>query len=149
MQTFLPYPDIRKSMDCLDYKRLGQQRREAYQLLRVLCKDNELAQKQVLCEDFDWTKAKGWVNHPASLMWRGYEAGLAYYSDVSIQAWLARGYNNTMLLRCRVENPAMPPWLGDPDFHASHRSNLLRKNPEHYGQFGWTEGPDLPYIWPV
>ena len=33
--------------------------------------------------------------------------------------------------------------------HASHRSNLLRKDPEHYMQFGWTEPPDLPYVWPV
>jgi hypothetical protein len=42
-----------------------------------------------------------------------------------------------------------PPWLGDEAFHASHRSNLLRKNPEWYGQFGWTEPDDLPYVWPV
>lgn len=41
------------------------------------------------------------------------------------------------------------PWLGDPAFHASHRSNLLRKNAEHYGAFGWTESPDLEYVWPV
>lgn len=33
--------------------------------------------------------------------------------------------------------------------HASHRSNLLRKEPEHYTQFGWTEPPDLAYVWPV
>ena len=33
--------------------------------------------------------------------------------------------------------------------HASHRSNLLRKEPAHYTQFGWTEPPDLPYVWPV
>lgn len=33
--------------------------------------------------------------------------------------------------------------------HASHRSNLLRKEPEYYTQFGWTEPPDLPYVWPV
>jgi hypothetical protein len=43
----------------------------------------------------------------------------------------------------------MPPWWGDPAFHASHRSNLLRKDPVWYGQFGWAEPPDLPYVWPV
>jgi hypothetical protein len=41
-----------------------------------------------------------------------------------------------------------PPWLGDERLHASHRSNLLRKDPEHYGQFEWTEPDDLPYWWP-
>jgi hypothetical protein len=26
---------------------------------------------------------------------------------------------------------------------------LLRKAPEWYGQFGWRESADLPYVWPV
>ena len=26
MQTFMPYSDIKKSVECLDYKRLGKQR---------------------------------------------------------------------------------------------------------------------------
>jgi hypothetical protein len=33
--------------------------------------------------------------------------------------------------------------------HDSHRSNLLRKDPQWYGQFGWTVPDDLPYVWPV
>jgi len=41
-----------------------------------------------------------------------------------------------------------PAWLGTDTFHASHRSNLLRKDPDYYGQWGWTEPSDLPYIWP-
>lgn len=43
----------------------------------------------------------------------------------------------------------MPPWFGREDFHASHRSNLLRKHPDWYRQFGWYEPDDLPYVWPV
>jgi len=43
----------------------------------------------------------------------------------------------------------LPLWLGNEELHASHRSNLLRKAPLWYGQFGWTEPDDLPYIWPV
>lgn len=49
----------------------------------------------------------------------------------------------------RDEAGGMPPWLGDEALHASHRSNLIRKDPEWYGRFGWTEPPDLPYVWPV
>ena len=33
--------------------------------------------------------------------------------------------------------------------HASHRSNLLRKDATWYEQFDWREGPGLPYVWPV
>ena len=36
MQTFLPYPDFQLSAECLDYKRLGKQRLEAFQLLVAL-----------------------------------------------------------------------------------------------------------------
>jgi hypothetical protein len=41
-----------------------------------------------------------------------------------------------------------PPWLGNESFHASHRSNLLRKDFDYYSQFKWTEPTTLPYIWP-
>lgn len=43
----------------------------------------------------------------------------------------------------------MPPWMGDTDFHASHRSNLLKKNIEYYSRWGWQEPHDLEYVWPV
>jgi hypothetical protein len=37
--------------------------------------------------------------------------------------------------------------LGREDFHESHRSNLLRKDPDHYYKFGWTEPTNLEYVW--
>lgn len=42
----------------------------------------------------------------------------------------------------------LPPWIGDEAFHLSHRSNLLRKNPEFYGAVFPAVPADLPYIWP-
>lgn len=36
MQTFLPYPDFKKSAQCLDYQRLGKQRLECKQILQTL-----------------------------------------------------------------------------------------------------------------
>lgn len=42
-----------------------------------------------------------------------------------------------------------PPWLGDERVHSSHRSNLLRKDAQFYGQYAWAETNDLPYLWPV
>ena len=36
MQTFLPYPDFTQSAKTLDYRRLGKQRVEAWQILNAL-----------------------------------------------------------------------------------------------------------------
>lgn len=131
IQTFLPYPDFHASARVLDPKRLGKQRVEARQILSALTGETS-----------------GWRNHPATKMWRGYEAALAKYSDVCIKEWRRRGYRNTMLLlKPRVY--VLPPWFGDPAFHASHRSNLLRKDALYYSLNGWTEGTDLEYVWPV
>ena len=132
MQTFLPYPDFEATARCLDYRRLGKQRVEAFQLLNGLR-----------------NPFHGWRHHPAVKMWRGYDAALALYMNTMIREWVRRGYKNTMALAEVEGEPEMPPWLGDPAFHASHRANLLRKDPNFYGQYGWTESPDLPYIWPV
>ena len=41
----------------------------------------------------------------------------------------------------------LPLWFGNENFHASHISNLLRKNFEYYSQFGWKEDINLPYVW--
>ena len=132
MQTFLPYPNVIESVKCLDYRRLGKQRVEAMQILNIL---------------EGRTEKKGWINHPAVKMWRGYEDALAYYMNWCIWEWISRGYNNTMQTVNVPEFFDYPPWFGLWDFHASHRSNLLRKDPEFYGQYGWTEPDDLPYIW--
>lgn len=130
MQTFLPYADFFDSLACLDYRRLGKQRVEAMQIIQTL----------------EGTST-GWKNHPAVLMWQGYTDALKAYHNLAIDEWLRRGYKNTM--RKYPTNPIVfPSWLGSPTFHASHRSNLLRKDPAFYGQYGWREPNNLPYIWP-
>jgi hypothetical protein len=131
MQTFLPYADFRTSLETLDTKRLGKQRVEAMQLVQALERSSG-----------------GWLNHPATKMWRGHIPALKLYHDTAIRVWKERGYKNTMI-EYNEECYEFPEWLGDPTFHASHRSNLLRKDPVHYGQFNWTEPHDLPYVWPL
>jgi hypothetical protein len=141
VQTFLPYADYVQSAKALDYRRLGKQRVECKQILLAMSKTTG-----------------GWRNHPATKMWRGYEVELARYAAAMCREWKARGYKDSLepffldaadqyLSDGRNDRP--PPWLGADDIHASHRSNLLRKDPNHYAQFGWTEGPDMPYVWPV
>lgn len=140
MQTFLPYPDIVASAECLDYRRLGKQRVETKQILLALM-----------------GKSKGWINHPATLMWEGHEHALAQYGVRMCLEWKRRGYKDSLLeffidIRARywpaIHSPDLPWWWGNPKFHASHRSNLLRKDPVFYGKYGWTEPSDLPYWWP-
>jgi hypothetical protein len=133
MQTFLPHDDFEKCAQCLDSRRLGNQRLEALIILRTLRRQGK----------------QGWRHHPAVKMWQGYENALAHYLNCMIDEWVQRGYRNTIRRR-RVRRPIlMPRWLGDERLHASHRSNLLRKDPAWYGRFGWKEHPGLPYFWPV
>jgi len=140
MQTFLPLPDFHDSAAALDMRRLGKQRVEAMQILRTLI-----------------GQSSGWASHPAVRIWRGHEQALASYGYVVCEEWRSRGYYDTALdwfdrwLAAHGVNwsdDMLPPWFGDAAFHASHRSNLLRKDPAHYSAFGWTEPHDLPYIWP-
>lgn len=141
MQTFLPYSSYAESARVLDYRRLGKQRVECKQILLAMSKTEG-----------------GWRNHPATRMWRNHEIELCWYALAMCDEWLARGYNDTlspffttayMDFMADGRNEAPPAWLGDDAFHASHRSNLLRKDPTFYGQYRWTEPQDLPYIWPV
>jgi hypothetical protein len=133
MQTFLPSPDFEACARCLDSRRLGNQRLEALIILRTLRRQT----------------SGGWRHHPAVKMWRGHENELAHYLNCMIAEWVRRGYRNNIRRR-RVRFPLRPPpWLGEERLHASHRSNLLRKDAAYYGRFGWREPPTLPYYWPA
>lgn len=136
MQTFLPLPAFDETFACLDSKRLGKQRVEARQIWNCL-QGNTV----------------GWKNHPAILMWFGYEDFLAHYHNWSLIEWMNRGYENNMELLpysiTKIEDVLVPPWFGEDRFHSSHRAALLAKNFEHYKQFGWTEEPKIEYFWPT
>lgn len=98
---------------------------------------------------------RAWTNHPAARMWKGYEDGLAAYGYMACLIQVNRGLVNAPHMYMEAfknanvgEDFTYPPWFGNEAFHASHRSNLLRKS-NYYNQFGWIEPNDLPYIWPV
>ena len=104
------------------------------------------------------TKKGGWANHPAALMWKGYERALAAYGLAICEQWVARRNADTVAAQILAiagepiptqDTVELPPWLGRESFHASHRGNLLRKDADWYGTFGWTDSPLLPYEWPV
>lgn len=133
MQTFLPFPDFVRSVQAIDWKRLGKQRVEADQILTTIR-----------------TGRKAWSNHPAVRMWRGFEVALCAYRDTCIREWIRRGYNNTMpILLDESQQYAMPSWFGQDSFHLSHQSNLVRKLPSFYGTLFPGVPDDIPYVWPV
>ena len=108
----------------------------------------------------------GWANHPAALMWRGHEEALGRYGITCCEVWTELGFGDTCAatiatdLRAAgvdtirtqaelAEAGALPPWLGDEAVHRSHRSALVRKDPEHYAPLFPDTPDDLPYHWPV
>lgn len=165
MNTFLPYADFAQSAKCLDRQRLGKQRVEALQLLYALVQGPTCVWHQAYGYLRGWAeapygyeiRATPWYEHPTARMWRGYEETLVEYGFAICDEWRhVRKYKDTVsgkltdiMLRCEFSSSNDPAWLGDEAFHAAHRSNLLRKDPVHYGQFGWTEPSYLPYVWPI
>ena len=135
MQTFLPHESFAESAKCLDYRRLGKQRVEAWQVLRTLT-----------------GISTGWQHHPVMTMWRGHEDLLRLYGAAMCREWTKRGYVDNMLHRFTADlDQPMPPkpwWLGYEPFHISHQSNLIRKLPDHYMRYFPNVSNDIPYYWP-
>ena len=115
----------------LDDKRLGNQRNEAKIILDTLR-----------------GKTSGWKNHPAVKMWKGHLNALKMYYNAIVAEWIMRGHKNRMPFEIISGKVVMPEWLGRKAFHDAHKSNLLRKNPAWYKQFGWKIPNDLEYVWP-
>jgi Pyrimidine dimer DNA glycosylase len=145
LQTFLPYADFAASAAVLDDRRLGKQRVETLQILRALV----------------FPSYKGWKNHPATRMWRGFTPALVAYGLAVCAEWSRRGRADavaqTLVEFSGGETPdvgrlrrsgALPPWLGLEQLHVSHRSSLVRKLPEHYRRYFPDVPDDLPYVWP-
>ena len=149
MQTFLPYPDFERSARALDQKRLGKQRVETIQIIRALT----------------WADY-GWKNHPAVLMWKGFEEALGRYGFACCEAWTDLGFGDTCAVTIATDlrsadvaavrsqaqleaAAALPGWLGDEAVHRSHQSALVRKDPDHYSAMFPDVPDDMAYVWPV
>ena len=125
---------MKKSLKILDSRRLGKQRVEAFQILNIL---------------LNRTKTKGWRNHPAVKMWKGYENALKLYFNKAVKLWISKGYKNTMKLEVIEGKIILPKWFGKKEFHDAHKSNLLRKDKDFYFEFSKEVPDNLEYVWPV
>ncbi len=143
MQTFLPHGSFHMCAKSLDNKRLNKQRVECKQIYNALTNPD----------------ARGWVNHPAVKMWRGYENALLRYMKCIHLECGERGIADNVLTDKWIEERiprhkfTLPPWFADEltfmKIRDTHRSALVKKLPEHYA----SQFPDAPpftaYFWPV
>lgn len=148
MQTFLPYPDFHQSAMILDRRRLCKQRVEAMQLINAI---NAIKKNDLYIIDKNGRRRKrGWLSHPATLIWFNYKEALKLYHNVMIKEWISQGYvNNMKLYKIDQKKLVLPHWLGDKKFHDSHKSNLLRKDKSFYSENNWDVPDNLEYFWPI
>lgn len=138
MKTYLPYPDVNKSAEVLDDRRLNRQRSDVVAILKKL--DEAPASEE---------------DHPAVKMWRGNELFLIKYGMAVCIEYQSRG-NQGMTLEKIMEfqdqfdssSSEPPEWWGNEKFHTSHKSYLLRSLPSHYRNFWPSITDELPLIWP-
>ena len=141
MQTFMTHDNYVDSARALDNKRLGKQRVEAYQVFKAL--------------RGDYADTGAWVNHPATVMWRGHEYELALYGLTISVEFFERGFDGMNMVETFTEivsqlletnTERYPWWVTDTTLHLTHRSNLMRKDANYY-DFGVPN--NIPYIWPL
>lgn len=131
MNTFLPYADFDRSVQCLDRQRLGKQRVEVLQLVKAILGETS-----------------GWRTHPCTVMWQNHIDALIQYGLCACEEWTSRGYSDSVRKQLAVRQTRpfkLPLWLGSRRLHASHRGNLRRKDPNFYT---WTDPMRDGYFWP-
>ena len=127
--------------EVLDRKRLNKQKVEANQILKA-----------------SLGLTKGWINHPAVLMWKGYSNALKYYFNEITNACIRRGFQNNMTfyefteeqlnnveyqtiqdyllngipIEASIDKIIFPWWFQWKPLIYSHQASLLRKDPKYH-----------------
>lgn len=159
MQTFLTEPslDFSTTAKVLDNKRLNKQSLEAWQIMLTNLNLDPAG---------NFRQSKGWVNHPAVKMWKGYEVVLFDYISAMTAEWVSRGYRTSIFDKAKftlsvaaeknlVFHSDYPDWMLDdlyPRLAKTHRIALLSKNYDWYRQFNWSEDSGVSpesysYVW--
>lgn len=140
MQTWITDINFRKSAENLDVKRLGAQ---IYEGIHILSSLTGLNDKLV-------NPKRNVSNHPAALLWKGYEQDLMNYLKAHLDEWYYRKYNsfiNLNNLKIIIREAQIYPmvyqfrtrWITD-ELIETHRSVLIQKKPEFYSQ----KWPNVP-----
>jgi hypothetical protein len=146
VNTFLPYASFEASARALDFRRLGKQRVEAWQIWQILGRAESVHPVPDGLGERSWRdktawmaeasaawkktngKRLGWASHPAVTLWIGYRTALAVYYNTMCAVWAERGGKNILLQPIPVDGmPPMPAWIRLPAVHNAFRWRLLRK----------------------
>lgn len=135
MQTFLTHDMFRETASILDRQRLGKQRLEAWQIIKI---NNKHADNQSLI----LPSPVGYEHHPAVKMWRGYSNLLCLYGMRMCMEWKTRRYQDNLhdlfLQESHKHEFIIPPWWTDPEektlIISSHRGLLVVKDPVYYNK---------------
>lgn len=134
VNTFILTNSPKECAKLLDYKRLGKQRVEAYQIVNIIIGEQ-----------------KGFSNHPIAHVWKDHVESLKYYTNCMIDEWINRGYKNTMVkydLPDYTEDQ-LPWWYKNKQLQYCNMASLARKDPKFYsGVFTFpSEYEHHGYIW--
>lgn len=135
---WLPFASTKANLEVLTDQHVFEVVYEGLQCLR-----------NIYVGDLSWRDARMWGSHPATLL---------AYAAAAEREMVRRGHNpEPRVIRAHVAlsraewplAPVPPWWFGDPAYHESQRSHLIRIEPTHYAQrLPFTTRLELPLIWP-
>lgn len=141
VNTFIIYPyenNFSATAKALDKRRLFKQILEAQQIYNNLTTEEE--------------EGKGYKNHPAKLMWKGYEKLLNNYINDMKAEYNKKGKKKLELTPYeKINKKDLPWWINLAHLIYSHRASLRRKDEFFYSFLEGTypERYDLlGYFWP-
>lgn len=174
VNTFLAHPDYVINAKLLDSRRLNKQITEATQIYNTCRKIYTHLSDTTYPSVWDlYAQARdvvkehkiAWGNHPAVIMWLGYEDSLCEYIAACYNEWTTnrRRKDNTL---CQYKNkppeprgePCKPWWLYRTNLMLSHRVALINKERDR-GEPAWyvkiklfldadATGRHREYVWP-
>jgi len=173
VNTFLVHPDYTINSRLLDFRRLNKQITEATQIYKTCMRIKPYILNPTNIWDY-YNQAKiivatykiPWGNHPAVIMWLGFENSLCDYIAACYHEWTTnrRRKNGTC---CKYKNkppvptgPSIKPWwIYNTRIILSHRIALWNKELDRNEPKWYTKiklfidarnqvKDDLPYIWP-
>lgn len=162
IQTWLPHANLLASAAALHPDDLARQRIHNWQLISLLsC--------YLVSDENLWHCC--WREHPLVLQWKNYLPFLMEYNRAVAKVYNRGSATGGQLMpasqpdpvltqceelfdaaveagACDAEVSFVPGWIGNAGYHASHQSNLVRKNPEFYSNLFPNVTENLKYVWP-
>lgn len=154
IQTWLPLPSFKESAESLSDEDLFKQVLDGLRVIELLHEiprnESKLPHEYWAAEPIDPLQPGG--------MWRGCEMQLCEYTLEICEEASIRGRRQHPMMEAIAEHlewatgedsyMGKPSWFGNIDFHLSHQSALIRKNPSFYRR-KFAADDQMKLMWPV